>query len=68
MMALVCDTLIDRGEGGLARELNLFSPVGGGDPDLACNHGGKEGTPQVAEAAAGSQITFDWVYVGTIVL
>ncbi|KAF8894075.1 glycosyl hydrolase family 61-domain-containing protein [Infundibulicybe gibba] len=36
--------------------------VAAGDPDLACHHGGKQGTGAVAEAAAGSQVTFQWSY------
>ncbi|KAH6914292.1 glycosyl hydrolase family 61-domain-containing protein [Coprinopsis sp. MPI-PUGE-AT-0042] len=36
--------------------------VGTSDADLACHHLGDEGTDAVAEAPAGSQIVFQWVY------
>jgi hypothetical protein len=33
------------------------------DPDIACHHGGNEGTAAIASAPAGSQVVFQWVYV-----
>jgi len=33
------------------------------DSDLACHHGGNEGTSAIANAPAGSKITFQWTYV-----
>ncbi|KAJ2931220.1 hypothetical protein H1R20_g5796, partial [Candolleomyces eurysporus] len=32
------------------------------DADLACHHGGDAGTTAIAEAPAGSKITFNWAY------
>ena len=37
--------------------------VGTSDADLACHHLGNDGTDAVAEAPAGSQVVFQWVYV-----
>jgi hypothetical protein len=34
------------------------------DADIACHHGGNEGTSAIANAPAGSKITFNWAYVG----
>lgn len=42
--------------------------VGTSDADLACHHLGDEGTDAVAEAPAGSQIVFQWVYVSCLVM
>jgi len=36
--------------------------VAGTDPDLPCHHGGNDGTGLVADATAGSQVTFRWSY------
>lgn len=35
------------------------------DSDLACGIGGKDGTPLIADAPAGSQVSFQWEYVST---
>jgi len=34
------------------------------DVDIACHHGGNEGTSAIANTPAGSKVTFNWVYVG----
>ncbi|KAF5380590.1 hypothetical protein D9615_004610 [Tricholomella constricta] len=36
--------------------------VAGTDPDLPCHHEGNDGAGLVAEATAGSQVTFRWSY------
>jgi hypothetical protein len=33
------------------------------DPDIACHHGGNEGTSAVGTAPSGSQVSFEWTYV-----
>jgi len=33
------------------------------DVDIACHHGGNEGTLATASAPSGSKIAFDWTYV-----
>ncbi|KJA20756.1 lytic polysaccharide monooxygenase [Hypholoma sublateritium FD-334 SS-4] len=32
------------------------------DPDIACHHGGNNGTTAIATAPAGSQVVFQWAY------
>ena len=34
------------------------------DVDIACHHGGNEGTSAIANTPAGSKVTFNWAYVG----
>ncbi|TFK23662.1 glycoside hydrolase [Coprinopsis marcescibilis] len=46
----------------VVRKIASDGPVGASEPDLACHHQGNEGTGAIAEAPAGSQITFQWVY------
>lgn len=41
-----------------------FSEVAGNDSDLACHHGGNVGTTALASASPGSQVVFQWAYVG----
>ncbi|TEB37410.1 hypothetical protein FA13DRAFT_1726506 [Coprinellus micaceus] len=36
--------------------------VADSDADLACHHGGDEGTTVLAEAPAGAKVTFNWAY------
>ncbi|KAF8639584.1 hypothetical protein AX17_001485 [Amanita inopinata Kibby_2008] len=36
--------------------------VAANDPDLACHHGGREGTGATADVPAGAQLTFQWSY------
>lgn len=43
--------------------LNYDNLVASTDADLACHHGGNEGTSAVASLPAGSKITFQWAYV-----
>lgn len=33
------------------------------DPDIACHHGGNNGTTAIVTAPAGSQVIFQWAYV-----
>ena len=33
------------------------------DPDMACHHGGNNGTSVVGTAPSGSQVLFDWTNV-----
>jgi hypothetical protein len=49
------------------RHCSLSNPVGGADADLPCHHGGNDGTSAIANADAGSQVTFRWSYVGLII-
>ncbi|KAF8973153.1 glycoside hydrolase, partial [Flammula alnicola] len=32
------------------------------DPDIACHHGGNNGTTAIASAPSGSQVIFQWAY------
>ena len=41
----------------------LFRLVSIPDPDIACHHGGNNGTTVIANAPAGSQVIFQWAYV-----
>ncbi|KAF8813765.1 hypothetical protein BYT27DRAFT_7130798 [Phlegmacium glaucopus] len=36
--------------------------VSSSDPDLACHHGGNNGTPAIASAPSGSPVVFQWSY------
>ena len=33
------------------------------DPDIACHHGGNDGTSAFGTAPSGSQVSFEWAYV-----
>jgi hypothetical protein len=43
----------------------IRSAVADSDADLACHHGGDEGTTVLAEAPAGAKVTFNWAYVSS---
>jgi hypothetical protein len=33
------------------------------DPDIACHHGGNNGTSAIGTTPSGSQVVFEWAYV-----
>ena len=53
------------GESAICRCLIIYLTflVPNTDPDIACHHGGNDGTSAVGIAPSGSQVSFQWAYV-----
>ncbi|CAA7261663.1 unnamed protein product [Cyclocybe aegerita] len=46
----------------IVRKIGSDGPVSNTDADIACHHGGNDGTAAIASASAGSEVTFQWAY------